>query len=99
MAFSEVGCLKLELVRPERVSESFSGGLDELRVAHDLLYLGSGAGAAHLLFLKYLLKGHPRVHAVEDVLQDALLTLRERGGARAAEESLPKGSSLAHPDL
>jgi hypothetical protein len=99
MAFSEVGCLKLELVRPERVSESFSGGLDELRVAQDLLYLGSGAGAPHVFFLKYLLKGHAGVHAVEDVLEDPLLTLRERGGARATEESLPKGSPLAHLDL
>jgi acyl-CoA hydrolase len=99
MAFSEVGCLKLELVRPERVSESFSGGLDELRVAQDLLYLGPGAGAPHVFFLNYLLEGYARVHAVEDVLEDALLTLRERGGARATEESLPKGSSLAHLDL
>jgi hypothetical protein len=90
------GCLKLELLRPERVSEPFSGGLNELRVAQDLIYLGSGTGATYLLFLKYLLKGHPRVHAVEDVLEDALLTLGERGGARATEESLPKGSSLAH---
>jgi acyl-CoA hydrolase len=99
MAFSEIGCLKLELVRPERVSESFSGGLDELRVAQDLLYLASGAGAPHVFFLKYLLKGHAGVHAVEDVLEDPLLTLRERGGARATEESLPKGSLLAHLDL
>ena len=63
VAFSEVGCLKLELLRfSERLSESFSGGLDELRIACDLLDLGSGAVATHVVFLEYLLEGaHSRL--------------------------------------
>jgi hypothetical protein len=97
--FSEVGCLKLELLRSERLSESFSGGPDELRIAYDLLDLGSGAVATHVVFLEYLLQGHIRAHAFDDVVEDLLLTLGEGGGPRAAEEPLPKGSSLAHLDV
>jgi hypothetical protein len=56
--FSEVGCLKLELIRfSERLSESFSGGLEELRIAYDLLDLGSGAVATHVVFLEYCWRG------------------------------------------
>ena len=98
--FSEVECLKLELLRfSERLSESFSGGRDELRTAYDLLDLGAGAVATHVVFLQYLLQGHILVYAADDVLEDLLLTLGERGGPRTADKPLPKGSALAHLDL
>ena len=46
------GCLKLELLQPERLPELFSGGLTELGVACDLLDLGLGAVATHVVFLE-----------------------------------------------
>jgi hypothetical protein len=87
---------KLELLRSERLSKSFSGCPDELGAPDDPLYLRSRAVATHEFFLEYLLKGHVLLQATDDVLEYALLTLGERGGLRAAEEPLPKGSLLAH---
>jgi hypothetical protein len=41
----------------ERLSESFSGGLDELGIAYDLIDLGSRAVATHVVFLEYCCRG------------------------------------------
>jgi hypothetical protein len=68
-------------------------------MAYDLVDLLLGAVATHVVFLKYLLQGHVLVYAADDVPEDLLLTLGEGGGSRAAQEPLPKGSSLAHLDL
>jgi hypothetical protein len=97
--FSEVGCLKLELLRSERLAESFSGGPDKLGIAYDLVDLLLGTVATHVVFLEYLLQGHILVYAADDVPEDLLLTLGEGGGSGTAQEPLPKGSSLAHLDL
>lgn len=95
----ESWCLELELLRSEILSEPFSCGLDELGAAYDPLDLGSGAGAAHVIFLEYLLQGHVIVHAVDDVPHHPLLARGEGGASPVAEEALPKGPSLAHTDL
>ena len=68
------GCLEFELVRPERLSEPFPGGLDELGAAHDLLKLGPGGVAAHVLFPEHLLERGVLVYTLDDVLEDLLLT-------------------------
>ena len=93
------GHLALELIRPERLSQLFPGGSDELRVADDLLYVGLGGVAAHVFFLKHLWQGCALVYARDDVLEDLLLTLAQRGAAPASEQPLPKGSLLAHIDF
>src|ERR687894_686585 len=96
--FGSSGRLELELVRPERFSKAFSGCPDELGAVDDLRYLGLGAVATHVFFLEHLLEGHVLAYAADDVLEDVLLALRERGGSRAAEEPLPKRPALAHVD-
>ena len=96
--FGGSGRLELELVRPERLSKAFSGCPDELGAVDDLRYLGLGAVATHVFFLEHLLEGHVLAYAADDVLEDVLLALRERGGSRAAEEPLPKRPTLAHVD-
>ena len=96
--FSEVGYLELKLLRSERFSEAFSGGLDELWRAYDLFDLGLGAVAPYVVFSEYLLQGHILLHAAYDVIGDLLLTRGEGGASCASEEPLPEGWSFAHED-
>jgi hypothetical protein len=97
--FSEVGCLEPELIRSERLSEAFPGGLDELRRAYDLLDLSLGAVSPYVVFSQYLPKRHIVLHAAYDVIGDLLLTSGERGASRASEDPLPEGSLFAHEDI
>jgi hypothetical protein len=96
--FSEVGYLELKLLRPERLSEAFPGGLDELGSAYDLFDLGLGAVSSYVVFSEYLLQGHILLHTAEDVIGDLLLTRGEGRASRATEETLPEGSLFAHED-
>ena len=61
--------------------QAFSGGLDELGVAYDLLDLLLRAVAPHVVFLEYVLDGHVLVYAAYDVVEYLLLTLGEGGGS------------------
>jgi hypothetical protein len=57
-----------QLIRPERLSQLLPGRPDELRAPYDLLYLGAGAVAPNVLFLKHLWQGCALIHAPDDVL-------------------------------
>ena len=81
--------LGLELVRPERLPQLFPSRPDELRAPDDL-YLRSGAVAAHVFFLEYILQRHALVCAPDDVLEDLLLALRERNLLRGQRTAAKK---------
>ena len=93
-----VALLEFELLRSERLSEAYPGGLDELRAAYDLFDLRLGAVAPYVVFSEYLLQGHILLHAAYDVIGDLLLTSGEGGASRASEEPLPEGWPFAHED-
>jgi hypothetical protein len=93
-----VALLEFELLRCERLSEAFSGGLDELWRAYDLFDLGLGAVSPYVVFSDDLLQGHILLHAAYDVIGDLLLTRGEGGASCASEEPLPEGWSFAHED-
>jgi hypothetical protein len=96
--FSKVGCLEPELIRSERLSETFPGALDELGGAYDLFDLSLGAVSPYVVLSEYLPKGHILLHAGDDVIGDLLLTRGEGGASRASEDPLPEGSLFAHED-
>jgi hypothetical protein len=52
-----VALLEPELLRPERLSEVFPGGLDELRSAYDPFDFGLGTVAPHVVFSDHLPQG------------------------------------------
>src|SRR5688572_2724151 len=93
-----VALLEFELLRAERPSEAYPGGLDELWGAYDLFDLGLGAVAPYVVFSEYLLQGHILLHAAYDVIGDLLLTRGEGGASCASEEPLPEGWPFAHED-
>jgi hypothetical protein len=93
-----VALLESKLLRCERLSEAYPGGLDELRAAYDLFDLGLGAVAPYVVFSEYLLQGYVVLHAAYDVIGDLLLTRGEGGASCASEEPLPEGSLFAHEE-
>jgi hypothetical protein len=97
--FSDQERLGLELLRAERLPQLLPGGPNELGAPDDLLYLRAGAVAEHVLFLEHLLEGRALVSAADDVAEDLLLALGERGGFPAAQEPLPQRPSLGYVGL
>jgi hypothetical protein len=91
-----VALLESKLLRCERLSKAYPGGLDELRAAYDLFDLGLGAVAPYVVFSDDLLEGHIVLHAAYDVIGDPLLTSGEGGASGASEEPLPEGWPFAH---
>src|SRR5215210_6304767 len=67
-----------------------SGSVYQLGVDEDLLYLRLGAVAAHVLLLENLSEAGSRLQAVDDVLEDLLLTLRLGSFSRAADQRIPE---------
>jgi hypothetical protein len=77
----------IQLPGAERLFQVLLGGVDELGVVVDLVYLVLGAIAPHVMLLKYLLEVRVLGYAVEDVAEDLLLPL---GSTRVAKEELPE---------
>src|SRR5215217_3625882 len=72
------------------------GSVYQLGVDEDLLYLGLGAVAAHVLLLEHLSEAGSPLQAVDDVLEDLLLTLRLGSFSRAADQRIPERPLLGH---
>ena len=77
-------------------SDVCPGGMHQLGVDEDLLYLQLGAVAAHVFLLERLSEAGPPLQAVDDVLKDLMLALRLRTFSGATDQRLPERSLLGH---
>jgi hypothetical protein len=70
--------------------------VDKLGIHDDLVDLALGAVAAHVGLLEYVVKVGILVHAVDDVVEDLLLSLSARAVLPAEHQSFPEGLLFGH---